>query len=86
MTLAIDVAGLNKSFGGRRVVKDVTLQVEQCHPKLLTKAWFIGDARGEPRKPDSAPSKIASRAAAVPGRRRRAQTTPTRVRRSGAAS
>ena len=31
MTLAIDVTGLNKSFGGRRVVKDVTLQVERGH-------------------------------------------------------
>ena len=31
MTLAIDVAGLNKSFGGRRVVKDVALQIEQGH-------------------------------------------------------
>ena len=29
MTLAIDVAGLNKSFGTRRVVKDVALQIEQ---------------------------------------------------------
>ena len=29
MTLAIDVQGLNKSFGGRRVVKDVSLQIEQ---------------------------------------------------------
>jgi ABC-2 type transport system ATP-binding protein len=29
--LAIDVAGLNKSFGGRRVVKDVALQIEQGH-------------------------------------------------------
>ena len=31
MTLAIDVAGLNKSFGDRRVVKDVALQIEQGH-------------------------------------------------------
>jgi ABC-2 type transport system ATP-binding protein len=31
VTLAIDVAGLNKSFGGRRVVKDVALQIEQGH-------------------------------------------------------
>jgi ABC-2 type transport system ATP-binding protein len=29
--LAIDVQGLNKSFGGRRVVKDVALQIEQGH-------------------------------------------------------
>src|SRR4029079_16902307 len=27
----IDVSGLNKSFGDRRVVKDVALQVEQGH-------------------------------------------------------
>ena len=31
MTLAIDVAGLDKSFSGHRVVKDVALQVEQGH-------------------------------------------------------
>lgn len=31
MTAAIDVQGLNKSFGGRRVVKDVALQIEQGH-------------------------------------------------------
>ena len=31
MTLAIDVAGLNKRFGDRRVVKDVALQIEQGH-------------------------------------------------------
>jgi ABC-2 type transport system ATP-binding protein len=31
LTLAIDVAGLNKSFGDRRVVKDVALQIEQGH-------------------------------------------------------
>ena len=31
MTLAIDVSGLNKSFGDRHVVKDVALQVEQGH-------------------------------------------------------
>jgi ABC-2 type transport system ATP-binding protein len=31
VTLAIDVAGLNKSFGTRHVVKDVALQVEQGH-------------------------------------------------------
>ncbi|HEY8592858.1 MAG TPA: ABC transporter ATP-binding protein [Sphingomicrobium sp.] len=31
MTLAIDVTGLNKSFGGNRVVKDVALQVERGH-------------------------------------------------------
>ena len=31
MTLAIDVRELNKSFGGRRVVKDVALQIEQGH-------------------------------------------------------
>ena len=31
MTLAIDVHGLSKSFGGRRVVKDVALQIEQGH-------------------------------------------------------
>ena len=31
MTLAIDVSGLNKNFGGHRVVKDVALQVEQGH-------------------------------------------------------
>jgi len=31
VTLAIDVAGLNKSFGDRRVVKDVALQIEQGH-------------------------------------------------------
>ena len=31
MTPAIDVQGLNKSFGGRRVVKDVALQIEQGH-------------------------------------------------------
>ena len=31
MTLAIDVQGLNKSFGDRRVVKDVSLQIEQGH-------------------------------------------------------
>jgi ABC-2 type transport system ATP-binding protein len=31
VTLAIDVHGLNKSFGGRRVVKDVALQIEQGH-------------------------------------------------------
>ena len=31
MTLAIDVAGLNKKFGDRRVVKDVALQIEQGH-------------------------------------------------------
>jgi ABC-2 type transport system ATP-binding protein len=31
MTLAIDVQGLNKSFGGRHVVKDVDIQVEQGH-------------------------------------------------------
>ncbi len=29
MTVAIDVDGLNKSFGGRRVVKDFSIQVEQ---------------------------------------------------------
>src|SRR5690606_24676415 len=29
VTAAIDVHGLNKSFGGRRVVKDVSIQVEQ---------------------------------------------------------
>ena len=29
MTVAIDVEGLNKSFGGRRVVKDFSIQVEQ---------------------------------------------------------
>lgn len=28
MTLAVDVAGLNKSFGDRRVVRDVAIQVE----------------------------------------------------------
>jgi hypothetical protein len=31
MTLAIDVHGLNKSFGAHHVVKDVSLQVEQGH-------------------------------------------------------
>jgi ABC-2 type transport system ATP-binding protein len=31
VTLAIDVTGLNKSFGGNRVVKDVALQVERGH-------------------------------------------------------
>jgi ABC-2 type transport system ATP-binding protein len=31
MTLAIDVHGLNKSFGSHHVVKDVSLQVEQGH-------------------------------------------------------
>ena len=31
MTLAIDVQGLNKTFGTRRVVKDVALQIEQGH-------------------------------------------------------
>ena len=31
MTAAIDVQGLNKSFSGRRVVKDVALQIEQGH-------------------------------------------------------
>jgi ABC-2 type transport system ATP-binding protein len=31
VNLAIDVSGLNKSFGGHRVVKDVALQVEQGH-------------------------------------------------------
>ena len=31
MTLAIDVSGLNKSFDGRRVVKDVAIAVEQGH-------------------------------------------------------
>ena len=31
MTLAIDVSGLNKSFGGHRVVKDVALQIEEGH-------------------------------------------------------
>ena len=31
MTLAIDVQGLNKRFGERRVVKDVALQIEQGH-------------------------------------------------------
>ena len=31
MSLAIDVHGLNKSFDGRRVVKDVEIQVEQGH-------------------------------------------------------
>ena len=29
MTLAIDVSGLNKSFGGRHVVQDVQLQIEE---------------------------------------------------------
>src|SRR5262249_6007356 len=29
MTLAIDVHGLNKSFGGKHVVDDVTIQVEE---------------------------------------------------------
>jgi len=29
MTVAIDAEGLNKSFGGRRVVKDFSIQVEQ---------------------------------------------------------
>ena len=29
MTVAIDVAGLNKSFGGRRVVRDFSIKVEQ---------------------------------------------------------
>ncbi len=29
MTIAIDVTGLNKSFGGRRVVKDFAIQVEE---------------------------------------------------------
>ncbi|MDB5451022.1 MAG: ABC-type multidrug transport system, partial [Phenylobacterium sp.] len=29
MTLAIDVAGLNKSFGDKHVVNDVTIQVEE---------------------------------------------------------
>jgi ABC-2 type transport system ATP-binding protein len=31
MTLAIDVSGLNKSFGDRHVVKDVALQIEEGH-------------------------------------------------------
>jgi len=31
VTLAIDVSGLNKSFGGHRVVKDVALQIEEGH-------------------------------------------------------
>ena len=31
MTLAIDVSDLSKSFGGRRVVKDIALKVEQGH-------------------------------------------------------
>jgi ABC-2 type transport system ATP-binding protein len=31
VTLAIDVSGLNKSFDGHRVVKDVALQIEQGH-------------------------------------------------------
>ncbi len=31
MTLAIDVSALNKSFGERRVVKDVSLQIEEGH-------------------------------------------------------
>ena len=31
MTLAIDVSGLNKSFGEHRVVRDVALQIEQGH-------------------------------------------------------
>ena len=29
MTLAIDVRGLNKSFGDKHVVQDVSLQVEE---------------------------------------------------------
>jgi ABC-2 type transport system ATP-binding protein len=31
VTLAIDVSGLNKSFGPRHVVKDVALQIEEGH-------------------------------------------------------
>jgi ABC-2 type transport system ATP-binding protein len=31
VTLAIDVSGLNKSFGDHRVVKDVALQIEEGH-------------------------------------------------------
>ena len=31
MNLAIDVSGLNKSFGARRVVKNVALQIEEGH-------------------------------------------------------
>ena len=31
VTLAIDVSGLNKSFGERRVVKDVALKIEEGH-------------------------------------------------------
>jgi ABC-2 type transport system ATP-binding protein len=31
VTLAIDVSGVNKSFGARHVVKDVALQIEQGH-------------------------------------------------------
>jgi ABC-2 type transport system ATP-binding protein len=31
MTLAIDVSGLNKSFGEKHVVKDVAIQVEEGH-------------------------------------------------------
>jgi ABC-2 type transport system ATP-binding protein len=31
VTLAIDVSGLNKSFSGHRVVKDVALQIEEGH-------------------------------------------------------
>lgn len=31
MTLAIDVSDLSKSFGGKRVVKNISLQVEQGH-------------------------------------------------------
>jgi ABC-2 type transport system ATP-binding protein len=31
MTLAIDVSGLNKSFGDRHVVKDVALRIEEGH-------------------------------------------------------
>jgi ABC-2 type transport system ATP-binding protein len=31
VTLAIDVSGLNKHFGARRVVKDVALQVDEGH-------------------------------------------------------
>ena len=31
MTLAIDVHGLSKSFGGRRVVNDIDLKVERGH-------------------------------------------------------
>ena len=57
MTAAIEVEGLNKSFGGRRVVRDFSIEVEEGRitgflgPNVVVFPEPLG-----PRKPQMRPS------------------------------